>query len=228
MPIHTPEKWEMDSYRKRSSSITSDYLVEKSKITEYLCCMKLNSVCVYCGSSEGTNPVWKSTAFEFGSLLAEKGITLVYGGGSVGLMGAVADGALSKNGKVIGVIPEALKSLELDHKSISDLHVVNDMHERKMAMANLSDAFVALPGGIGTLEELFEAFTWKQLSFHQKPCSVLNIDGYYDHMISFLQHSVTSGFLKQSHLDDLIIATEMQKLLQTLQSAEHTPREKWQ
>ena len=190
--------------------------------------MQIQSICVYCGSSAGTNPNWKHTAFEFGKLLAANNIRLVYGGGSVGLMGAVADGVLTNNGNVVGVIPEALKAMEVDHKGISTMHVVSNMHERKMMMAELSDAFVSLPGGIGTLEELFETFTWKQLSFHTKPCAILNIDGYYDDLISFLDHSVQSGFLRQSHLEDLIIETDANSLLERLRLARHIPREKWQ
>ncbi len=190
--------------------------------------MKISSVCVYCGSSDGTNPLWKSTAFSFGKFLASNKIKLVYGGGSVGLMGAVADGVLSKGGAVIGVIPEALKNHELDHKRATEMHVVENMHQRKQMMADLSDAFVSLPGGIGTLEELFETFTWKQLSFHQKPCSILNIDGYYDDLIRFLEHSVRSGYLKKEHLDDLIVETDEKLLLQKLQNASHKPINKWQ
>jgi len=190
--------------------------------------MEIKAICVYCGSSSGKNPIWRETAYEFGKLLAKNGIKLVYGGGSVGLMGAVADGALSEGGQVVGVIPEALKVKELDHKKITTLHVVNDMHDRKMMMANFADAFVTLPGGIGTLEELFEVYTWKQLSFHRKPCSILNIAGYYDHLLAFLAHSVDSGYLKQSHMDDLIIETDITLLLERLKSASHTDLGKWQ
>lgn len=189
--------------------------------------MQLSSICVYCGSSAGSNPVWQSSAFAFGETLAEQNIKLIYGGGSVGLMGAVADGVLSKNGTVIGVIPEPLKARELDHKNATEMHVVANMHQRKQLMADLSDAFVALPGGIGTLDELFEIFTWKQLSIHQNPCGILNVAGYYDHLLKFLDHSVESAFLRQEHLKELIVETETEALLTRLRSDTHLAIGKW-
>lgn len=190
--------------------------------------MQIRSVCVYCGSSEGTLSSWKTSAHAFGMLLAERGIRLVYGGGAVGLMGAVADGALAAGGSVVGVIPSALMEKELGHPGLTELHVVSNMHERKLKMADLADAFVSLPGGIGTLEELFETFTWKQLSFHEKPCSILNLEGYYDSLMLFLKHAVESGYLKPGHLADLIVETEPKQLLERLANAPHRPLSKWQ
>lgn len=189
--------------------------------------MPIQSICVYCGSSAGKSTGWISSAFDFGALLARHDIRLIYGGGAVGLMGAVADGALSEGGTVIGVIPKALMDKELGHPKLHELHVVSTMHERKLKMAELADAFVSLPGGIGTLEELFETFTWKQLSFHEKPCSILNVEGFYDGLLHFLQHTVQAGYLKQDHLDDLIVERQPDRLIERLQSSRHRRLDKW-
>ena len=187
----------------------------------------IRSICVYCGSSFGTDPIYRETTYQFGKTLAERGITLVYGGGKVGLMGTVADGALEAGGKVIGVIPSDLEKMELGHKGIDELVVVPNMHERKKQMAALADAFVALPGGIGTLEELFEVYTWKQLNFHTKPCALLNIGGYYDKMISFLEESVKTGFLKQLHMDALIVESNADELIERISNHTHVTNRKW-
>ncbi len=153
-------------------------------------------ICVFCGSSPGRLPAYREAAVAFGELLADEGIGLVYGGASVGLMGAVADAARGRGGEVIGVIPRALADRELAHPALTELHVVGSMHERKAMMAALSDAFVALPGGIGTLEELFEVWTWAQLGHHRKACGLLDTAGYYSGLTGFLDHVVAEGFMQ--------------------------------
>jgi uncharacterized protein (TIGR00730 family) len=152
----------------------------------------MKRVCVYCGSATGANPAHRDAAEKLGVLLATRGIGLVYGGGNVGLMGVIADAALRAGGEVIGVIPGALMDKELGHTGVTKLHVVASMHERKQLMADLSDGFIALPGGIGTLEEFFETLTWLQLGFHNKPVGLLNVAGFYEHLLTFLRH-VSSG-----------------------------------
>lgn len=173
-------------------------------------------LCVFLGSSTGGSPVYAEAARAFGTLLAERGIGLVYGGGSVGLMGAVADGACAGGGEVIGVIPEALRAREHDHQGLTELHVVTTMHERKAMMAELSDGFVALPGGIGTFEELFEVWTWSQLGYHAKPCALLNVNGFYDAMRAFIDHVVAEGFLWPAHREMLMVHDEPEALLDAL------------
>lgn len=159
----------------------------------------MRRVCVFCGSSAGTRPAYAEAARATGRLIAERGLGLVYGGGEVGLMGIVANAALAAGGEVIGVIPEALTRMEVGHPNLTELHVVATMHERKALMAELSDGFVALPGGIGTLEELFEVWTWGQLGIHRKPLGFLDVEGYYEPLHAFLDHSVAEGFLKDRH-----------------------------
>jgi hypothetical protein len=175
--------------------------------------MEINKVCVYCGSSPGRNPDFIQSARAMGAELANRNITLVYGGGRSGLMGEVARAALDNGGQVIGVIPKALEVQELAFREVTELHVVNSMHERKALMAELSDGFVALPGGYGTLEELFEVLTWVQLGFHTKPCGVLNIDHYYDHLLEFLDNSVSEQFIHQPHRDLIMQAFEPADLI---------------
>ncbi len=150
----------------------------------------MNRISIFCGSSNGTRPEYLQVARRTGSLLADRGIGLVYGGANVGLMGAVADAALAKGGYVIGVIPRALVEKEVAHKHLTDLRVVGSMHERKATMAELSDAFIALPGGFGTMEEFVEVLTWSQLGLHAKPCGLLNVSGYYDPLLAFFRHAV--------------------------------------
>lgn len=176
-------------------------------------------VCVFCGSSPGSRGEYAAAARELGSLLAAEGIAAVYGGGNVGLMKQLADAALANGGHVIGVIPSALVERELAHGDLSDLRVVASMHERKALMADLSDAFIALPGGLGTLEEIFEVVAWAQLRFHDKPCGLLNIAGYYDHLLAFLDHAVESGFLRQPHRDLLMGDVDPTRLLRRLAAA---------
>jgi len=179
-------------------------------------------VCVYAGSNPGNDLIYAQAARELADLLAERGIGLVYGGGRVGLMGVLADTALAAGGEVIGVMPQALVDREIAHEGLTELRVVASMHERKALMAELSDAFVAVPGGLGTLEELIEIYTWSQLGIHAKPCGVLNVDGYYDHLAAFLDHAVAAGFLKAEHRAVLSVASEPGELLERL--AAYVPR----
>lgn len=183
--------------------------------------MNLKVLCVYCGSSAGLLPEYLQTASLFGAHLAAQGITVVYGGGRVGMMGSLADGALQAGGRVVGVIPEALMARELAHLGLTELHVVKTMHERKLKMASLADAFVALPGGIGTLEEILEVFTWTHLDFQSKPCAFLDVAGYYTPLVTFLGRVVDQGFLRRERLDALIVDTDMVRLLSRLDLYEH-------
>lgn len=189
--------------------------------------MQIKSVCVYCGSSPGLMPEYRDAAISVGRLLAHEGITLVYGGGNVGLMGAMADSALAHGGRVIGVIPHALVAMEVAHHGVSELLAVGDMHERKKKMADLADAFVALPGGIGTLEEIFEAMTWSQLCIHDKPCGFLNTCGYYDGLFQFMRHMTEQRFFKKEHLEALVIESDENLLFSRLKSHVPTKIEKW-
>ena len=171
-------------------------------------------ICVYAGSNPGTNPAYAEAATELARLLASRDIGVVYGGGKVGLMGILADSALAAGGEVIGVIPQDLMDREVGHEGLTDLHVVGSMHERKALMAELSDGFVALPGGAGTLEELIEVYTWSQLGLHDKPMGVLNVCGYYDGLAALLDHAVQEGFLRPQHREALHTADSPADLLQ--------------
>ncbi|HEY8003909.1 MAG TPA: TIGR00730 family Rossman fold protein [Phenylobacterium sp.] len=166
----------------------------------------MNSICVYCGSATGSDPAFLEEAVAAGTLIAKSGLTLVYGGGRVGLMGAVADAALAAGGKVTGVMPADLVSQEIGHTGLTELKVVNSMHERKWAMAELADGFLCLPGGPGTFEEIFEQWTWALLGFHAKPCGFVNVSGYYDPLRKTVQHMADNGFLAQQYVDMLIYA----------------------
>jgi len=184
-------------------------------------------LCIFSGSSPGRSPLYSEAATRLGQMLAKSGIGLVYGGASVGLMGAVADASLANGGEVIGVLPGFLAEKELAHTGLSDLRIVNSMHDRKALMAELSDGFIALPGGIGTLEELFEVWTWAQLGQHAKPCALLSINGFYDGLISFLDHIVNEAFLKTEHREMLIVERDIDKLLSAVLSY-HPPKvAKW-
>jgi uncharacterized protein (TIGR00730 family) len=173
-------------------------------------------ICVFCGSSSGNKAIYSDAAAQLGRTLATRGVGVVYGGGHVGLMGVLADAALAAGGEVIGVIPQALMDRELGHAGVTKLHVVDSMHTRKALMAELSDAFVALPGGSGTLEELYEAVTWAQLGLHAKPIGVLNIAEYYTPLLAWMDHAVGEGFLKPKHRALLMSATEIGPLLELL------------
>ncbi|MBP0624229.1 TIGR00730 family Rossman fold protein [Cupriavidus consociatus] len=188
----------------------------------------MKSVCVYCGSSPGNRPEYAEGARLLGRTLAERGLALVYGGGKVGLMGTVADAVLEHGGTVIGIIPEALMQKEVGHRGLTELHVVRNMHERKQMMADRADAFIAMPGGVGTFEELFETFTWLQLGYHDKPVGLLNVGGFYDGMLGFLGHAVQEGFLKRMHADLLHIADLPGTLLDQLAAAPRVRVDKWQ
>ena len=187
----------------------------------------MKSVCVYCGSSFGVKPVYANAAQSFGRALVEAGLTLVYGGGRVGLMGTIADEVLAAGGRAIGVIPELLVNKEVGHRGLSELHVVPDMHQRKKMMADLSDAFVALPGGAGTLEELFEVYTWAQLGYHHKPVALYNIEGYYDPLITMLEHTVQEGFMHQTYFDILQIDVDAAALIDKIKRYQPPGKDKW-
>jgi len=187
----------------------------------------LNSVCLFCGSSPGTLPAYGEAAALLGRTLAGRGLTLVYGGGRVGLMGIAADAALAAGGKVIGVIPEALATRELAHPGVTELRVVESMHERKALMSGLADSFLALPGGIGTLEEWFEVWTWSQLGFQLKPCGLLNVAGYYDHLLAFLDHMTEERFLTRAHRSMAIVDDQPERLLDRLASHQPSHSRKW-
>jgi uncharacterized protein (TIGR00730 family) len=176
----------------------------------------LRAVCVFCGSSAGARPAFTRAGAQLGTALAQRGIGLVYGGASVGLMGVVADAALAAGGEVTGVITESLAGHEIAHHTLSRLHVVTTMHERKARMAELSDGFIMLPGGFGTYEEFMEAVTWAQLGIHDKPCGILNVDGFFDHLLSFLTHAVESGFIRRRQVENIAIADTAEELLETL------------
>jgi uncharacterized protein (TIGR00730 family) len=180
--------------------------------------MTLKRITVYCGSRPGALPAYMQAAQELGRLIADGGKTLVYGGASIGLMGGVANAALAGGGEVIGVIPDALVSKEIAHGGLSDLRVVSDMHVRKRMMLDLGDAFIALPGGGGTMEEWFEVFTWAQIGLHQKPIGLLNVAGYYDKLLAFLDHIMDQGFAAESHRKLYVHATRAGDLLDLLEA----------
>jgi hypothetical protein len=187
----------------------------------------MKSICVFCGSNEGSHLVYKDVAKELSKELVSRQMVLVYGGGSVGLMGVLSTEIIKLGGEAIGVIPKFLADKELAHSSITELHVVDSMHERKARMAELSDGFIALPGGIGTLEELFEIYTWAQLGLHTKPCGVLNVNGYYDHLIAFLNHMVQEQFMKTKNQEMLLIKDNAPQLLEAMAEYQSPKVSKW-
>ena len=176
------------------------------------------SICVFCGASEGRSPAYAAAAKRLGEEMARRRITLIYGGGRAGLMGTVADAALSQGGQVIGVITRLLQNRELEHKGVTSLHVVETMHERKMMMANLADAFIALPGGLGTLDELFEILAWAQLGIHGKPVGLLNTERFYDSLMTFLDHVERESFLRLNHRTTIVDAADPGTMLDLLAS----------
>jgi uncharacterized protein (TIGR00730 family) len=184
-------------------------------------------LCVFCGSNAGRDPIYVATARALGEALAASGIDLVYGGAAVGLMGAVADAAIVRGGHVIGVMPQALVDKEIAHRGLSDLRVVGSMHERKALMAELADGFIALPGGLGTFEELFEVWTWAQLGYHRKPCALLNAGGFYDKLTDFLDDVVERGFVKPIHRAMLIVENEPAALIEAMRAYEPPQVDKW-
>ena len=187
----------------------------------------MKRVLVFCGSSPGRKPEYAAAAAELGRLLAARGLEIVYGGARVGLMGALADAALAGRGTVIGVIPSRLVQHEIAHAGCTKLHVVETMHERKALMAELSDAVIALPGGSGTLDELFELFTWKQLGLHRKPIGLLDVAGYWQPLLGFLEHAVNERFLRAEYLEDLQVEGSAAGLLDRLAAHEHRSYDKW-
>jgi len=184
-------------------------------------------LCVFCGANAGNDPAYGALATQFGRTLAQRGIGLVYGGGGVGLMGMLADGALAAGGEVIGVIPKALLAREQAHRGLTEQRAVETMHERKALMAELSDGFVALPGGIGTLEEIFEAWTWAQLGVHQKPCGLLDVAGFFKPLVGFLDDMVASGLLRPATREILTVATSPDELLDEFAAYEAPAVTKW-
>lgn len=187
----------------------------------------MKRICVYCGSSPGRNPRFGAAAEELGKALLRRNMGLVYGGASVGIMGMVADTVLAGGGEVIGVIPKALDAKELKHTGLTEQHVVKSMHERKAMMADLSDGFIALPGGWGTFEEIFEALTWAQLGFHRKPCGLLNESGYYDHLHLFLENAIEQQFVRPEYRSMLMISTDSEDLLDQFEAYEAPRVKKW-
>ncbi|MDO6824708.1 TIGR00730 family Rossman fold protein [Marinobacter sp. 1_MG-2023] len=183
-------------------------------------------VAVYCGSRSGNEPLYAEKARELGEFFGCNGIDLVFGGGHVGLMGIIADSVLASGGKVYGVIPQHLVNRELAHPGLTELFVVRDMHERKAKMAELADGFVALPGGIGTLEEIFEMWTWGQLGMHQKPCGFYNVEGFYDALLEMVRSMVAAGFVKQQYLDMIVLTQTPTELIDRF-NAYVPPQEKW-
>jgi uncharacterized protein (TIGR00730 family) len=188
---------------------------------------ELKSIAVFCGSSAGSDPIYKKQAFALGELLAKHSISIVYGGANIGLMGAVADGALSEGGKVTGVIPGFLKAHEIAHQELSELIEVESMHERKLKMNELCDGVIALPGGYGTFEELFEMITWAQLGLHHKPIGLLNINGYYDPLLQMVDRMLHEGFLKKINADMLLHSSDGPMLLQQMQDYASPLSDKW-
>jgi uncharacterized protein (TIGR00730 family) len=189
--------------------------------------MNIKRICVYCGSSKGKDSAYTDAAAALGQVLCERNIGLVYGGAAVGIMGKVADAVLDAGGEAIGVIPKALAVKEVAHENLAELHVVASMHERKAMMADLADGFIALPGGWGTLEEIFEILTWAQLGFHDKPCGLLNISGYYDHLVGFLENSFEQQFVSELYRPMLMTADNPVQLLDLFASYKAPKVRKW-
>jgi len=187
----------------------------------------MQSIAVFCGSSPGHNSVYTTATKKLGESMGEQGITLVYGAGNVGLMGVVADAVLSKDGKVIGTIPQFLVDKEVAHYGISELIITETMHERKQKMVDVAEGVIVLPGGIGTLDEFFEMFTWQQLGLHDKPIGILNVNGYYDHILAHIKHMVEEGFLKDFHGDRIIVDADPVNLIAKMKGQKIEYVDKW-
>jgi uncharacterized protein (TIGR00730 family) len=187
----------------------------------------MKRICVFCGSNNGLNGIFLETAEKVGTFLAANNIELVYGGGRVGLMGKIADTVLAGGGKVIGVIPESLAVKEVAHQSLTELHVVDSMHERKALMAEFADGFIALPGGFGTFEEFCEIVTWAQLGIHRKPCALLNVEGFYDNLIAMIRHSAAQNFIRAEHRELVLIENDIEKLYALMINYRPPFIEKW-
>ena len=187
----------------------------------------MKNISVFCGSNSGNDPVFKEMAYQLGEELAKNNIGLVYGGAKVGLMNAVANGTIDRGGYVTGVLPHFLKDKELAHDNLNEIIFVETMHERKAKMYDLSDGIISLPGGFGTMDEMFEFLTWAQLSLHRKPTGILNINGYYNHLIEFMNTTINSGFVKEEHRSLFIISDNIEDLIQQMQAYTPTANEKW-
>lgn len=187
----------------------------------------LKRICVFCGSNPGNDPAYLEAAQTLGAAIVTRGYELVYGGAEVGLMGAVADAALEAGGRVVGVMPKALIDKEIGHKNLSEQHIVSSMHERKALMADLSDGFIALPGGVGTLEEIFEIWTWAQLGHHDKPLAFMNVLGFYDPLCAFLDHQSSEGFVRKGHRDMAIFSKDAEEILQAFETYDAPELQKW-
>jgi len=186
----------------------------------------MKRIAVYCGSSLGTEPAYKAAAIQLGHTLAQASLELVYGGGKVGLMGTIADAVLAEGGLVTGIIPNALESREIGHPGLSTLEVVTDMHARKKRMSDLADGFIAMPGGTGTMEEIFEVWTWGQLGYHHKPCAFLNINGYYDDLLEFIDKMVNDGFMRPEFREMLTVSDQPEVILEAF-ACYRPPHDKW-
>jgi uncharacterized protein (TIGR00730 family) len=189
--------------------------------------MNFRRICVFCGSNSGKNIAYRHNAVELGRLLASRGIEVVYGAGNIGLMGILADATLAAGGKVIGVIPESLMATEVGHPGLTELRIVKSMHERKAIMSDLSDAFIAMPGGFGTFEEFCEVVTWSQLGIQSKPCGLLNVEGYYDPLLQLFDHAVTEGFLREENRRLVLADREPERLLAKMAEFVPIPADKW-
>ncbi len=187
----------------------------------------MKSIVVFCGSAEGINPVYKDQAFELGRTISAEGMRLVYGGAKVGIMGALADGALQNGGEVVGVLPFFLQTKEVAHEGVTEMIITENMHERKLKMHELSDAIITMPGGWGTMEEMFEMLTWAQLGLHEKPIGILNTNGYYDHLLALCKQMVQEGFLKEELLDMLIVSDSIGELLSLMRDYTPVSVPKW-
>ena len=187
----------------------------------------MKHVCVFAGSSDSARPEYRDAARELGRAIVDRRLDLVYGGARLGLMGVLADTVLEAGGRVTGIIPEHLVEKEIAHRGLSELHIVTSMHERKALMADLSDVFIALPGGLGKLEELFEVLTWAQLGLHMKPCGLLNVRGYFDGLLAHLDHSIAEGFIRPESRPKLLVSTQSEALLQRLDEYASSVVERW-
>jgi hypothetical protein len=187
----------------------------------------MKSILVYCGANSGVNPIYKQTAIDLGKIMGERNIRLVYGGGSVGLMGTIADSVLANGGDVVGIIPHFLDKMEVGHKSLPEIHKVDTMHQRKAMMEQMCDGIITLPGGYGSMDELFEILSWSQLGLHEKPIGLLNVNGFYDYLLLQLDKMVTEGFLKQPNRDLLIVSDNIEDLLLKMENFKPEPHTKW-
>ena len=187
----------------------------------------MKSICVFCGSGVGKRAIYIEAARELGRHIAAKGLALVYGGGNIGLMREIADAVLEEGGEVTGVMPGLIAEKEIIHEGLTRTHIVDTMHERKALMAEISDAFIAMPGGFGTIDEMFEIMTWNQLEIINKPAGLLNVDGYFDHLLSFINHSVNEHFVRQEHRNNLVVETDGGILLERLMNHKPHKADKW-